>query len=149
MGKVYIEGGRQVEQALLELSKREALKVGRAAARQAMRPILLAARARVPVREGKLKKALTLTVDRGRNRKFLFATVKVKPIASTKPKGKPTNVYGAFIEYGAPGRNIAPRGYMRAAWDSEGGHTLLGRFGRLLGDGIVKAGERMRMGSRF
>lgn len=168
---VRIEGGEAIERALRELGSREALKVGRAALRQAGRAVLLAARAGVPVHEGRLKRALELKVDRGRrNKKALFATIKVKRGPTYRPRktdrqstvrgklgparynyqiGSTPEVYGAFIEYGAPARGIAPRGYMRAAWQREGGYAAMGKIGRLLGEGIVKAAERMNMGPRL
>lgn len=150
------------------MGKREALKIGRAALRKAGRQILLAARAGVPVQEGRLRRALELRVDRGRrDKRELYATIKVKRGPNYRPRktdnettvrgkkkrwgynyqiGSTPEVYGAFIEYGAPNRGIAPRGYMRRAWDREGGFTALDRIGENLGDGIVKAAERMRMG---
>lgn len=171
MGRsVHIEGGRAVEQALLELGRKEALRIGRSALRQTARPILLAARAGVPVNEGRLRRALELKIDRGRNdKRQLFATIKVKRGPNYRPRktdnlttrhgkkgrhgggyqvGSTPEVYGAFLEFGAPARGIAPRGFMRRAWHAEGGYAALGKIGRLIGDGIVHAAERMKLGKR-
>ena len=148
-----LTGAKEIQRALFDLSTKEALKVGRAALRKAARAILLDARARVPVKEGRLKKALALEVDRGRVRTWLFANVKVKRVKSYRPSksagaklsyqvGSTPEVYGAFVEFGT--RKMAPRPFMRPAWDSQGGETALVRIGRDLGAGIeAAAGKRV------
>lgn len=162
---VKITGAREVQRALLELGQKEAQKVGRSALRKAARAILEAARANVPVKEGRLRRALQVTVDRGRDRSWLFANVSVKKLRAYRARksdrqsrvkgklgpakypyqiGSTPEVYGAFLEFGAPGQGIAPRGWMRRAWDALGGNVALQRIGKELGDGIEAAATRLR-----
>lgn len=161
MVKTYhIEGAGEIRAKLEELGKRGALKVGRAAMRKAARAILVEARAAAPVESGRLKRQLTVKVDRGRRDKSaIFATVKVKGPPKYRPRttenettrhgkksgrsldyqvGSTPEVYGAFQEFGAPARNIAPKGYMRRAWDSEGGIKAIDRIGKELGEGLER-----------
>lgn len=153
-----VTGAKEIQRALYDLSTREAQKVGRAALRKAARAILVAARERVPVDEGRLKKALMLKVDRGRNRSWLFANVLVKKLRTYRARktdrqstvkgklgparydyqiGTTPEVYGAFVEFGT--RDQPPRPYMRPAWDSQGGQTALDLIGREIGEGIERA----------
>lgn len=164
MARIKVEGARETRRALLELSQKEAAKIGRAALRKAARSILLEVRANVPVDEGRLKRALTVTVDRGRNRSWLFANVKVKKGPDYRPRltdkkttvkgklrqwgypyqiGSTPEVYGAILEFGAPARGIAPLGFMRRAWDALGGKGLVDRIGDDLGTGIELAASKL------
>lgn len=159
MARVKVTGALDIERALLALSRTEARKIGRAAIRKAARQIELAAEANVPVRTGTLKKAVQVKVDQGRDKSFLFANIRIK---KGPPRPRKTNrksrikgklaearygyqigtqpeVYGAFVEFGAPGNGVAPQPFMRPAWDSDGGNVALGRIGKELGDGIEKA----------
>lgn len=164
MARIKVEGAAELQRALLELGQKEAAKLGRASLRKAARAILLAARANVPVGEGRLKRALTVEVDRGRNRSWLFANVKVRKGPDYRPRktdrettikgkkrqwgypyqvGSTPEVYGAILEFGAPARNIAPRGWMRRAWDALGGRFAVERIGNDLGTGIELAAKRL------
>lgn len=163
--KIKVEGVRETHKALLELSQKEALKIGRAALRKEARRLLLAVRENVPVNEGRLKRALSVTVDRGRNRSWLFANVKVKKGPDYRPRltdkrttikgklrqwgypyqvGSTPEVYGAILEFGAPARNIAPVGFMRRAWDALGGKASIDRIGNDLGTQIEISAAKLR-----
>lgn len=164
---VKLEGFEQASQVLYALSQKEAQKIGRSVLRKAARQILLAVREASPVWQGRLKKALTVEVDRGQDRSWIFANVKVKKVRQyrdrltrrkTVMRGKGANrklaqaavdyqigstpeVYGAFQEFGVPSRNIAPLGFMRKAWDTEGGRRALFRIGAELGKSIEEMAE--------
>lgn len=159
-----LEGFGQVKKNLLELSQKEAQKVGRAALRAEGRPFLIAWREKVGVVSGRLRRALTLTVDRGRDRSWLFASIRIKPQRAYRPRktdrrsrvkgvlgeakydyqiGTTPEVYGAIDEFGAPARNIAPKGWLRSVWDSLGGTGLIDRIGKRLGSGIEAAAAKM------
>ena len=164
MGRVLFTGGKELQKALLQLSQKEAKRVGRAALRKAAKPILEAARARVPVHEGRLKRALRLRVDTLRNnRSVMSAMVDVKntdyrarktdrqstvkgvlgPAKYDYQIGSMPKVYGRFVEYGVHG---PPQPFMRPAWDSLGGSVALARIGKELGEGLEQAASGMKRG---
>lgn len=72
---VKFEGGRELEKLLHEMSTKSAQRVGRAALRQVATAVLKDARPRVPVKEGRLRKALRLRVDRARTDKALISAL--------------------------------------------------------------------------
>lgn len=167
-----LSGFRELETALLELSTKEAKKIGRAALRQAAKPILQEARANVPVREGRLKKALRLKVDRGTDANGNFSDARMeaevglggaiakqyrKRLTKRKRKtakgkvrdywyqiGSRPDVYGKFVEFGTS--DTAPKPFMRPAWDKEGGQRAIDRVGKELGEGIEKAAKALKKG---
>ena len=145
--RVTFTGGKELHRALLAMSTKETKRVGRAALRKAAKPILDAARANVPVDQGRLKRALRLRVDTLRNnRSVMSAMIDVRKTAprigrasSTMPK-----VYGQFVEYGT--NDTRPQPFMRPAWDSLGSETALDRIGRELGEGLERAAAGMARG---
>lgn len=161
MARVRIEGFRELERSLLALSQREAKKIARAAVRKAARPVLVAARANVHVKSGKLKRALTLRVDSPRGEpSVMSALVYVRFTGDYRPRltdrwstvkgkfgppkydyqiGSTPNVYGMFEEFGAPGHGVAAHPFLRPAWDSHGGLTAARQMGDDLAEGVIKA----------
>lgn len=163
---IKVEGFRQLDTALRELGTRTALRLGRVALRKAANEILREARARVPVKEGRLRKALRVRVDRARdNTSLLSAMVYVSATAfDYRPKttfrktvyrrkrdrknkvdhgyryqiGSRPDVYGRFIEFGAPGHGIAARPFMRGAWASKGGTYAIDTIKRELAAAIAQ-----------
>ena len=168
--RVRFTGGKELERALLELGRKEALKLGRAALRKAARQVANAAKAAVPVREGRLKRSIEVKVDQrfvhGQGRlPVLDAKVRVSGKLGERPRktdrrsrirgklqeakygyqiGSWPNVYGAFLEFGTA--EMTPRPFLRPAWDSEGGQTALDRIGKELGGGLEKAAAGMPKG---
>lgn len=153
MAKVVFTGGKDLERELLRLSAKVAKSISRKALRKAARPILVEARNNVPVREGRLKKALRLKVDRGRDAvtgaNQESATISLGGAAAKKYRpsktdrarykyqiGSRPDVYGAFVEFGTV--DTAPQPYLRPAWDSHGGETALDAIGRELGNEIER-----------
>lgn len=156
---ITFSGGREVERALLELSTKGAQKVGRFALRKAARAIQVAARDAVRKKSGELAKRVTVKVDRGRDRSKMFAVVKVDRKGSFRPRktdrqsrvkgklgparydyqiGSKPEVYGAFLEWGAPAHGMPAYPWMRRAWESAGGENALAVIGRELGTGLER-----------
>jgi len=167
--RVRMDGLKDLEKALLELSQKEAKRIGRAAVRKAARQIANAAKDRVPVREGRLKRAIEVRVQQrfadGSRKGIIDAIVRVSGRAGPRPRksdrqstvkgklgparynyqiGSAPNVYGAFIEFGTG--DTRPLPFMRPAWDVEGGEVALVRIGRDLGDGLEKAAAKLGKG---
>lgn len=164
---IQFSGGREVQAALLELSTKSAQSVGRFALRKAAGDLRTVAREKVRKKSGELAKAVIVKVDRGRDRSKLFASVQVKRVASYRPRktnrqstvkgkkgparysyqiGTSPEVYGAFLEFGAPGHGMPPYPWMRQAWAAEGGQVALDKIGRLLGQGLEREAERIARG---
>ena len=148
MGRVLFTGGKELQRALLQLSQKEAKKIARRAVRVAAKPIFDAAKARVPVREGRLKRALQLRVDMLRGSNVMSALINIKfkgdyrPTTSARAKysyqvGSDPKIYGSFTEFGTI--DTAPQPFLRPAWDAEGGVTALNRLGKELGEGLERA----------
>ena len=152
---VVFKGGKELEKALLELSERTAKKLARQALRKAAKPILDAAKDGVPVREGRLKRALATKVDQSFDRKarsklpVMVATVGVigrgakeyRPSKGRSAKysyqvGSRPDVYAKFVEFGTSDTAAEP--FIRPAWDSEGGETASDRIGKEMGAAIER-----------
>lgn len=165
-----LEGGKELERRLLGLSTKVATKISRSVLRKAAREILLSARKRVPVNEGRLRRSLAVRVDRNReNRAMLEAVVYVskrlgyedrKTARRTMMRGRGQkrgmvdpglgyqigsrpDIYARFIEYGRHKQGVPARPFMRPAWDAEGGPVALKRIERLLDEEIAKAVQEM------
>ncbi|MBX9665087.1 MAG: HK97 gp10 family phage protein [Novosphingobium sp.] len=166
------EGGRELEKLLLEMGRTSAMRVGRVALRKAANAILKDARARVPVNEGRLRKALRVRIDRAKTERQLLSALiyvsatafdyrprktgrktvirkKRNPYQKVDPGytyqiGSRPDIYGRFIEYGAPGHGVAPRPFLRPAWAAQGGVTALVLLKRELAAGIVEEARKLR-----
>lgn len=146
---VTFSGGKAFERALFQLAHNEAKKIARRAVRVAAKPILDAARANVPVREGRLKRALQLRVDTLRsNRSVMSALVNIKfkgdyrPTRTKRAKysyqiGSDPKIYGYFTEFGTIDTPAQP--FFRRAWDAQGGNVALNRLAKELGGGLERA----------
>jgi len=160
---VRTTGFKELEKTLLELGTKTAQKAGRAAVRQAAKPIQDAARANAPVKDGRLRRSIKTRVDRLRHAGFggtqvLSALVYVSEGLGPRPRktdrqstvkgklqearydyqiGSWANVYGRFVEFGIPGH--APHPFLRPAWDSQGGQVALKRIGETLSQAIERA----------
>lgn len=166
MTRVVFSGGKDLERALLELSTKSAQKVGRFALRRAANEILKAARAGVPVDEGRLKKALRVRVDRIRGRADILSALvyasgsafdyrprlsdrqsrvkgKLGPARYSYQIGTRPDVYGRFIEYGRHRQGVRAQPFMRPAWDSQGGAVALDRIGAELWNGLSREAARL------
>lgn len=163
MTKVTFKGGTELERALLELSDRVAKKLARQALRKAAKPILDAAKANVPVHEGRLRRALRTKVDQGYDRQsksklpVMTATIDVsgtgaktyRPAKTERARysyqiGSRPDVYGKFVEAGTSDTPAQP--FMRPAWDAEGGQTAVDRIGREMGAAIEREAAGLKKG---
>ena len=156
---IKVQGAKEIHRALLLLGQKEAKKLARTALRKAAKPILDAARANVPVKEGRLKRALRLKIDTLRSERDVMSALVYVSFSADKKyrprktdrrsriKGKLTEprynyqigsvpvVYGRFVEFGTV--HVPARPFMRPAWDSQGDKVAFERLGGELGDGIA------------
>jgi HK97 gp10 family phage protein len=119
-----ITGLDELEDQLLALSKKVATKSLRSALVRAARPVVKAAKAKVPVKTGALRQSIGTASRRGRGRKN-FATAIVGPKSRNKRaialanagRSKPVKgiFWGHIVELGY-GRQ-APQPYLRPALD--------------------------------
>ncbi len=166
MNRTVFTGGKELERALLELSTKSAQKVGRFALRRAANEILKAAKAGVPVHEGRLKRALRVRVDRVRGVTDLLSALvyvsgsssdfrprktdrqsrvkgKLGPARYSYQIGTRPDIYGRFIEYGRHKQGVRAQPFMRPAWDSQGGAVALARIGDELWNGLSREAARL------
>lgn len=166
MARTVFTGGKELERALLELSTKEAQKVGRFALRRAANYVLKAAKAGVPVDEGRLKRALRIKVDRLRGRNDVLSALvyvsskssdyrsrktdrqsrikgRLGPARYSYQIGTRPDVYGRFVEYGRHKQGIRARPFLRPAWDANGGTIALGRIGDELWTGLSRAAAKL------
>ena len=163
---VRFEGGKELQRALLELSTKSALTVGRFALRRAANEVLKAARANVPVDEGRLRRALRLRLDRGKDNKALLSALvyvsatafeyrprttdrrsrvrgKLGPARYSYQIGSRPDVYGQFAEFGAPGHGLPARPWFRPAWDSAGKQIAIERIAQELRNGLEREAAKL------
>lgn len=157
-----LEGASEIQRALEALSATGAKSAGRMALRRVARTLADAAKQNVPVRERRLRRAINVRVDKGKIRpdlllamvyvdakKFGYRDRKTNRRSRIKGKlvrppytyqiGSRPDVYGAFLEFGAPQHGIAPLGWMRRAWDQQGGEKSIKEFGAVIGPAIIQA----------
>lgn len=163
--RVQFSGGKELQRALLELSTKEALKVGRFALRRAANEVLRELRAAAPIDKGFLRKALRLRIDRGRYSKSMLSALvyaakdarayrprktarrsrvngKLGPAKYAYQIGSRPDVYGIFQEFGAPGHGLPARPWFRPAWERQKA-AALDAIGRELGEGLTRAAQRL------
>jgi hypothetical protein len=166
----YVEfgGGTAIEASLLELSTKSAQSVGRYALRIVAREMQKLAKAKVRKKTGLLAKNIIVKVDRGRDRSKLFASVQVKRNVPNRPRktkrqstvkgrkgparyatqiGSSPEVYGAILEFGAPGHGMPPYPFMRTTWEELGGIRAVREVGRMLGEGLEREALRIAKGN--
>lgn len=162
-------GGKELDRALLELSTKSALRVGRFAVRTAAKPIADKAKAIVRKKEGRLAKGIKIRVDRLRNQKSALSALiyisdkgfdyrprstqrksrikgRLVPRRYDYQQGSLPSVYGRFIEYGRHKQGVPAYPFMRPAWDSEGGATALQRIAEQLRIGLEREASRLASG---
>ncbi len=157
--KIEVEGLSDLQTALRALGDPKAVRTAlRAALRVAARPMLEAARAKVPVDEGNLKRSVKMAVAKGeRPSSPEFGIVigidsNVQPARNirrkTRSNGRSGGTYrdpgvagvAPLIEFGKPGEPAAP--FMRPAFDTEGEATIK-RFGEVAGAEIERVAQRL------
>lgn len=156
--RVQFTGGKELQRALLELSNKQALTVGRFALRRAANAFLRELRAAAPINKGRLRRSLKVRIDRGRYNKSLlsalvYASQSASEYRSRKTRsgrynyqiGSRPDVYGIFQEFGAPAHNLPARPWFRPTWEKQK-QTALSSIARELGVGLVR--EVMRSGKR-
>jgi HK97 gp10 family phage protein len=159
--RVQFHGGTELQRALLELSNKEALKVGRFALRRAANEVLRELRASAPVKQGFLRKSLRVRIDRGRYSKSVLSALvyAAKDARQYRPRktarqstvngkkgpakyayqiGSRPDVYGIFQEFGAPAHGLPARPWFRPAWERQK-RQALESIGRELGEGLARA----------
>lgn len=146
----WLSGQKELEAALAELPNALAKQVLLAAAKEAARPIVSAARSRAPkadqaiIRKFKNKRGVT-----SRIRTFLpgegAKSIKVRTNSKLKPVGVSIgpdrmHFYMAFAEWGAI--HEAPRPFLRPAWD-EGKDALLKSLEGLIWKALAKKARQV------
>lgn len=123
-------------------SKTTAKKVLRRATNLATTKIQQAAKAKVPVDEGDLKKALTKKVY-GKN--FAFNGIVGADMAAVGEDGKNPANYDHLVEHGhvtPEGKEVPAQPFLRPAWDSSIGEAKA-TYERELKAGIEREAERL------
>lgn len=101
MLKIKVEGYEQAKKILDELPNNMQKRMLLAALRGSAKPMLQSAKAKVPIKSGKLKKMLKTVRFKDRNASKSEVSVAVKPVFErTKKKGAINEFYGKFIHEG-------------------------------------------------
>jgi HK97 gp10 family phage protein len=165
---VEFSGGKELQRALLELSNKSALTVGRFALRRAANELLREVRASAPIDKGLLRRALKVRIDRGRYSKSVLSALvyAAKASANYRPRktarqsrvkgklgpakysyqiGSRPDVYGIFQEFGAPAHGLPARPWFRPAYQRSK-EALLDAIARELATGLTR--EAMKLTKR-
>lgn len=152
--RVTIEGLKDLDKALGELSNAAGKGVLRRVGKKALQPVIDAAKENVAVASGELRDSLAVSTklskrQKAQNRKLTAngkATVEVYAGADALP-------HAHLIEFGTGERvvdstgmqvgSIAPQPFMRPAWDAKG-RSVLKYISSELGAEITKTAERAR-----
>lgn len=156
-----VVGAKETERRLLALPVAVAKRIGRRALRAGAKPIYDFARAKVPVREGRVKRSIRLRVDQlrqaGATAPVLSAMIYVSGKLGYRPRktrrqsrvkgklgparysyqiGTLASVIAFFLERGTV--DTPPEPFLRPAWDAQGGQAAIERIGKELGEGIER-----------
>jgi HK97 gp10 family phage protein len=136
---IGVVGGRELQRALQQLESKTRARFARQGMRKGMKLVLAEARAKAPVRTGRLKKSLRIKAAKRRKK----ATISIR-LAAGEGDFKGDTFYGSFLEYGyhatpryplqafgekiwvsgkrgsTPTKWMPPRPFMRPALDNQG-----------------------------
>jgi HK97 gp10 family phage protein len=141
--KIKIEGLREIQAALQDLSKATARNVVKRVLLKRAQPIVEAARTRAPVRTGRLRDSIIAQARGGNAGKAAFAEA-MRGGASRAAAGRAareanraagstvevaigpndTAFYASMVEFGT--EHSGPKPFMRPAWDATKGQVLDG-----------------------
>lgn len=108
-----IKGARKLEKKLRALPRRVQGQVMRKALKDALVPVMELAKKRVPVDSGRLQKSIKIANLRKRG--VTGAVVQTGTRKQLRITADNAYYYPAAIEYGSPGRNVAPKSFLRAS----------------------------------
>ena len=155
--KIEVEGGLEIAAALKELGDPRAVRTSlRRALRDAAQPMLEAAKGKVPVDKGDLKRSIKMAAAKGEKLDGDSFGVVIGIDSNEQParqvvrktrSGKSATYRdpgvagaGPIIEFGRPG--VAAKPFMRPAFDAEGEKTIQ-RFGATAGPAIEKQAAKL------
>lgn len=140
-GKVSITGLKELEKALAELPQSTGRSVLRRTGIKALAVVISAAKANVPVDEGKLRDSLRVTTRLSERQRRVHRRLVADGKASVELfAGAEALPHAHLVEYGTV--NMAPRPFMRPAWD-EKKHEVLDLIKGELGGEITRAAHRL------
>ena len=118
---IKVEGFEQAKQLLDQLPNDMQRRILLAALRSSARPMLQAARSKVPKKSGELKKQLRIIRHKDRNGSPTEVAVAVKPVFSkTKKKDGVNQYYGKFIHEGTSDPRVSRKGKMLVFENQQG-----------------------------
>lgn len=121
MLKIKVEGYAQAKAILDELPNNMQKRMLLSALRGSTKPMLQSARAKVPVKSGRLKKMLKVVRYKDRNVSKSEVSVAVKPVFErTKKKGSINQYYGKFIHEGTADPRTSRKGKLLVFDDKQG-----------------------------
>lgn len=157
--KIEVSGLSDIQSALRDLGEPKAIRVAlRAALRKAARPMLDAAKARVPIDKGDLKRSVKMAAAKGEkvdSPEFGIvigidineqpAMIVPRKTRSSRGRGgtyRDPGVAGVapMTEFGTPSQAAEP--FLRPAFDAEGEATIR-RFGQVAGQEIERVAARL------
>jgi HK97 gp10 family phage protein len=112
---VKIEGLESLQKAFSLLPQRVAVKAASKAVRAGANVILKAARMKVPVDTGNLKKSIAVKVLNKRRDAMQVAAIIGPRVVNRRSKAKHDGFYGFFVEYGT--KKVRSQPFMRPAYD--------------------------------
>ena len=138
---IKVLGDKELTRKLKRLEIKAGRKVVRTAIRETMKEIVLpAAKAKVPVDKGLLRKGLKVKAAKAKRGSFgshVVTPTREKLNIDPSERG----YYPAVLEYGASGRQIPARPFLRPAMDNNK-TKVLRQLGRDIGRGILKLAKR-------
>ena len=143
--KVKVHGLKELDKALNALDLDLRTKAAREAGRNAMRPVLEAARQNVPVDTGALKSGIKLSATTAPSRLAKTKGKKVSMIASVYISGKGRKFKGVAVEYGNSRRAATP--FLRPAIRGRE-KTVFMLFRKHLKNSIIKQAKKQSRRTR-
>jgi len=134
---VRIEGLAELQEALRELPDATARNVLRRVAKEVLEPIAERARQLVPVNDGRLRDSIKVSGSLSRRQKSQFQRTDPNDVVMFAGAGALPQAH--MMEFGTI--DVAPRPFMRPAWDS-GKQPLLDTLKDILWAQIEKAAKR-------
>lgn len=122
---ISIVGDKKLQAKLRRLETKVQRKIVRKALRDAAKPVLADAKARVPVDTGLLKRSLVVRAARRQRRGTFGVFIQPKGRDFFGIPGDDPYFYPAIVEFGSLKRALPARSYLRAAVDDNRSATLL------------------------
>ncbi len=122
MFDISVLGDKELQAKLLKMEKRVGAKIMKQSLKSAMEPVKNLAKIRAPQKSGRLRKSIRIGTKS--NRRGVSALLRTGTRKQLKIPADAKYYYPAAIEYGAAGRHLPERSFLRSSLHDRKGQVI-------------------------